>query len=156
MDPGTLVVGYGALVLRPEGPTLLAAGVLRASRGAQVPTRLGHLRRGLDDLLARLKPAVVAVEEAFAGANVQSALRVGEGRGVVLACAALGGAQVVQFSPATVKRSLVGSGSATKEQVAHMVASELGLECSPLPLDATDALALALTYVHRSRVLGRL
>jgi len=157
IDPGTLVVGYGAVVLRSEGPALLATGVLRASGKAPAATRLGSIRRDLDELIARLKPAVVVVESGFAGVNVQSALRVGEGRGVALACAAAGGAEVVELAPAAVKRSLVGNGAASKEQVARMVAAELGLDDPPRPHDATDALALALTYAHHLRVVpGRL
>lgn len=155
IDPGTLVVGYGAVVLR-DRPRLLAAGVLRAPRRADVPTRLGHLRLELDELLERLRPSVVVVEQAFTGANVQSALRIGEGRGVALSCAASRGLEIVQFPPAVAKRTVAGNGSAAKEQVAHMVAHELGLDEAPKPLDASDALALALTYVHRSRATGRL
>ncbi len=156
IDPGTQVLGYGAVVLRQDGPRLLAAGVLRAPRTADVPTRLGWLRVELDDLLDRLRPTVVVVEQAFAGKNPQSALRLGEARGVVLACAATRVAEVVQYAPAEAKRSLVGNGAADKHQVAQMVAAELGLDEPPRPEDATDALAMALTYVHRARVPGRL
>ena len=156
IDPGTQILGYGAVVLRRDGPRLLAAGVLRAPRTADIPTRLGWLRVELDDLLDRLRPAVVVVEQAFAGKNPQSALRIGEARGVVLACAATCHAEVVQYPPAVAKRSLVGNGGAGKEQVARMVAVELGLEEPPRPQDATDALALALTYVHRARIPGSL
>ncbi len=156
IDPGTQVLGYGALVLRRQGPRLLAAGVLRVPRMAETPARLGWLRVELDDLLDRLRPAVVVVEQAFAGKNPQSALRIGEARGVVLACAATRVEEVVQFTPAAAKRSLVGNGRADKEQVARMVAIELGLDEPPRPQDATDALALALTYVHRARLPGRL
>ena len=116
------------------------------------------MRRELDALLARLKPTVVAVEQAFVGVNSASALRIGEGRGVALAAAVCAGARVVQFAPAVAKRTLVGHGAADKSQVARMVAAELGLETAPTPHDVTDALALALTYVHRSRLpdtLGR-
>ncbi|MEO1699354.1 MAG: crossover junction endodeoxyribonuclease RuvC [Planctomycetota bacterium] len=151
IDPGTLVVGYGAVVQRPEGPALLAAGALRASRSADVPTRLGHLRQELDLLMERLRPTTVVVEHAYTAVNVQSALRVGEGRGVALSCAACRGAEVVQYQASQAKKALAGQGSADKERVARMVAAELGLERAPEPLDASDALALALTYVHRSR-----
>ncbi len=156
IDPGTVVLGYGALVLRPEGPRLLAAGVLRATRTAPVPTRLGHLRLGLDDLIRRLKPTVVALEEAFAASNVQSALRIGEARGLVLGCAACSGAEIEQYPPAVAKKTLTGSGSAGKEQVARMVAHELGLTEIPRPLDATDALAIALTAVHKRKLRSTL
>lgn len=155
IDPGTLVVGYGAVVRRPEGPKLLAAGVLRASRGADVPTRLGFLRQEIDLVLARLRPTVVVVEHAYSAANVQSALRIGEGRGVALSAAACHGAEIVQYQASQAKKALVGVGSADKERVARMVQAELKLETVPEPLDATDALALALTYVHHQRLAER-
>lgn len=151
IDPGTLVVGYGAVVHHPDGPRLLAAGALRASRNADVPTRLGFLMQEIRLLHERLKPSVVVVEHAYAAINVQSALRVGEGRGVALAVAAVHGAKVVQYQASQAKKSLVGVGSADKERVAMMVAAQLRLDTPPKPLDATDALALALTYVNKSR-----
>jgi len=156
IDPGTLVMGYGAVVDRKEGPVLLAAGVLRAPAKAAVPQRLGYLGGELEELLTRLKPSVVVVEEAFCGRNVQSALRIGEGRGVVLAAAARFGAEIVQYSPAVAKRSIVGNGAADKRHVARMVARELYPAEVPDSLDATDALALALTYLHHSSPLGTL
>ena len=91
------------------------------------------------------------VESAFAARNVQSALRVGEGRGVVLSCAAATGAEVVQYAPAVARKTLLGSGNASKEQTAQMVATLLQLKEPPRPLDVTDALSLALAYVQRGR-----
>ena len=81
---------------------------------------------------------------------MRSALRIGEGRGVVLASAASVGARVVEIAPAAAKKAVVGSGQADKTQVARMVEAHLGLDAGlELPLDATDALALALAAVHR-------
>ncbi len=151
IDPGTRVVGYGALVDARAGPRLLAAGVLRTPRDGDVPARLAHLRAELDALLARLRPAVVVVEQAFAARNVQSALRIGEGRGVVLACAAACGAEVVQMAPASAKKAVVGHGAADKSQVARLAALALGIEVPALPLDATDALSLALAHLQHRR-----
>jgi len=151
VDPGTLVVGYGAVRLAPRGLALLCAGVLRAERRLSAPERLGILGAGLERLMAELRPAVVVVEGAFAARNVQSALRIGEGRGVVLACAARTGARVIEIAPASAKKALVGNGAAHKLQVAGMVARLLGLASPPEPLDATDALALALSFALRSR-----
>jgi len=152
VDPGTNLVGYGAIVAAPDGPRLLAAGDIRAPRGAAIPDRLAAIQDGIGGVLRRYRPTVVVVEQAFAARNVQSALRIGEGRGVVLACAAKSGAEVVQYTPATARKTLVGNGSAGKLQVARMVATLLRLEAPPRPLDVTDALALALAYVHRSHL----
>lgn len=152
IDPGTRVVGYGALVDGPRGPRLYAAGVLRSARDADVPARLAQIRRELDELITKLAPTIVVVELAFMARNVQSALRMGEGRGVVLACAAAAGAEVVQLAPAVAKKALVGHGAADKTQVARMVARVLGVPEIELPLDATDALALALAHLQRRRL----
>lgn len=148
IDPGTRIVGWGLIELGAGGPRLVAAGALRAGTG-DLAQRLGLIRRELDSLFERHRPHVVAVEMAFAHKNVQSALRIGEGRGVVLSCAAAAGAEVHQYPPASAKKALVGHGAAHKTQVAAMVARRLGLEAPPQPLDATDALALALTHVLR-------
>jgi len=156
IDPGTVVVGYGAIVDRKSGPVLLAAGVLRAPAKQAVPQRLGYLGLELEALISRLRPSVVVVEEAFCGKSVQSALRIGEGRGVALAAAARFGAEIVQYPPAVAKRAVVGNGAADKQHVARMVARELHPAEVPDSLDATDALALALTYLHRRSPLGTL
>ena len=149
VDPGTRVVGWGALLLTASGPQLIAAGVLRPDLKLDVPGRLAAIRVGLDRLLADQRPAVVVVEQAFASRNLQSALRIGEGRGVVLSCAAATGAEVVQYPPAVAKKAIVGNGQAHKTQVAAMVARLLRLAEPPEPLDATDALALALAHLVR-------
>lgn len=151
VDPGTSVLGYGALVQRAGGPRLLAAGTIRAPRSRDVAERLGAIRSLADELLRRLRPAVVVVEKAFSARNVQSAFRIGEGRGVVLAAAACSGARVAQYAPAAAKKALVGNGQADKAQVAAMVAAELGVPDELLGLDATDALALALAHVYKER-----
>jgi crossover junction endodeoxyribonuclease RuvC len=151
IDPGTRVVGWGAVRQGPAGLELVAADVLRLQASLDLPQRLGLLRNGLDRLIAELRPAVVVVEEAFAARNPQSALRIGEGRGVVIACASVAGCAVQQYPPAVPKKTLVGNGAAHKTQVAFMVARLLGLAEPPRPLDATDALSLALTHAMRCK-----
>jgi len=147
IDPGTILVGYGAVEMTGAGPRFFEAGVVRPDRRARVPVRLGAIQRQVTLLLQRLRPAIVVVERAFAARNVQSALRIGEGRGVILACAASLGAEVVEMTPASAKRAVVGHGAADKVQVARMAAAALGLREPPRPLDASDALALALAHV---------
>ncbi len=152
IDPGTRVVGYGAVLVEPFGPRYLEAGVVQADLKAPIHERLAQIARELDLLMARLTPCMVVVEQAFAATNVQSALRIGEGRGVVLACAARTGCQIQQFPPAVAKRAVAGNGAAHKTQVAGMVRRLLGLGAIELELDATDALALALTAILRSNI----
>lgn len=151
LDPGTRVVGYGAVAVHSRGPKLFAAGVIKLTGRLEVPQRLGVILDGIEDLLEQVRPDVVVVEQAFAARNMQSALRIGEGRGVLLACAARFGAEIVQYPPAVAKKAAVGHGAADKTQVAAMIARTLGLEKAPEPLDASDALALALAWVARQR-----
>ena len=149
IDPGTLVMCYGALVLAPDGPRLLVAGTVRPRAADPVPQRLSYIRREMDDLMRACRPAHVAVERVYAGRNVQSALRIGEGRGVVLAAAAAASAEVAEIAPAEAKKAVLGNGGASKEQVAAMVRRLLDLELTDAPLDVTDALAVALALVRR-------
>ena len=125
--------------------------MVRTTKGAPIHTRLGHLRQRLDEIIAELRPGFIVVEKAFASQNLASALRIGEGRGVVLSCAAISGAEVIEYTPAEVKKALTGNGGATKELVARCVSSELNHHPSLKDLrhDATDGLALALTWARR-------
>ncbi|MFN0009284.1 MAG: crossover junction endodeoxyribonuclease RuvC [Planctomycetota bacterium] len=155
IDPGTRIVGFGAVQAHREGPRFLDAGAIHAGASSSVPERLGEIQARITQILARIRPDVVVVERAFAARNVQSALRIGEGRGVALACAAAFGAEVIELAPAVAKKALVGHGAADKSQVARMVAAVLRLKEPPRSEDATDALALALAHLFQ-RVDSRL
>ena len=150
VDPGTIRTGFG--VIRAQGSRLvpLGFGVIRAARGkdADYGSRLLSIARGLEAQLARYPVDLVALEEAFFGKSVSSALRIGEARGVVLVTAARLGLPVAQYPPATVKKSVVGDGGAAKERVQEMVKLHLGLS-GKLQADAADALAIALCHAFR-------
>lgn len=157
LDPGTRVVGFGAVVAADDGPRLLVCGAINAGARDAVPDRLARIARDVRFLLGRLRPTVVVVEKAFHAVNAQSALRLGEGRGVILAAAAEHGCRIVEYPPAVAKKALC-HGGATKAQIRAMVMTILGLAVRPEPDDASDALALALTHVHRVHLgdlLGR-
>jgi crossover junction endodeoxyribonuclease RuvC len=155
IDPGTRAMGYGALVLAPDGPRFLACGVLAPPSRAAVAARLGELQRALEELLARLRPTLVALERAFHSKNVQAAFRIGEARGLALAAAARAGIEILELAPAAAKKAVLGHGGASKEQVARMVARLLGTGPLDVPTDATDALALALASVKRRDAAAR-
>lgn len=178
VDPGTIRVGYGCLQIESraagassvgEAPiahrvsnlariarskvTLVACGLLKLGKSRDpIDARLCRLANQIRDLIVELEPRELALEEAFFGKSVQSALRVGESRGVILAEAARAGLEVHQFPPARVKRSVAGSGAATKEQVSRMVCQTLRLSGQPESEDVTDALAVGLCRIE-SRAL---
>lgn len=155
IDPGTRVAGYGALVLAPGGPRLVICGTIELPGRPALALRLGHIQDQLEQLLGKLKPAALAIESAFAGRNVQSALRIGEARGVIIASAARRGVAVSEYAPSVIKKVVTGNGQASKEQVAAMVQRHLGCAELAAPLDATDALGVALAHCQRSGLLGQ-
>lgn len=151
IDPGTRVLGYGALVVAPQGPRFLACGVVRPPPRAAVPVRLAVIQREIEELLGNLRPGLLAIERAFHAKNAQSAFRIGEARGVVLACAARVGIEIVELAPASAKKAVLGHGGASKEQIARMIPSLLQSGPLDVPSDATDALALAYACLKRQR-----
>ncbi len=132
--------------------SFVAAGVLRLGRSSDpVVDRLHRLGDEMRRLIAEFGPDELALEEAYFGKSVQSALRIGESRGVILAEAGRAGLVVSQFSPARVKRSVAGSGSASKDQVAFMVRQTLRLSTVREDPDETDALAIGLCCIESKR-----
>lgn len=153
IDPGTLVTGWAVV----EGPfgraTPLGYGTWRL-RGS-LSARLHQMSRSLAELLAQYEPDVVALERNFAGNNVQSALRLGEARGAILAAVGACTLEVAEYTPATVKLAVAGSGRATKRQVQVMVMRLLHLRREPA-VDAADALAVALCHLQNASFAQRL
>ena len=149
IDPGTRNLGWGALVLPPSGPRFCACGVLAPPPRLAAVRRLGRLLDELEELLGCLRPTHVAVEGAFAARNVRSALRLGEARGLVLAAVSRREIPITEIAPASAKKAIVGHGQASKQQVARMMATLLGIDTGGVPEDATDALALAWASAQR-------
>jgi len=148
IDPGTLRLGYG--VVEAGGGARLRyveCGVITASPRAPRAVRLVEIARGLRELVAEMRPQAVAMEEAFAGKNVQSALALGEARGVALLVAGEADLTVAGYPPATVKKNVVGHGRATKDQIAYLVQATLKLRRAPSS-DAADALAIAICHAR--------
>jgi len=151
VDPGTRRAGWG--VVESDGPRArgIAAGVVVLDAGAPLEERLLVLHRALAAVIADYAPACVAVEDLFFAEHANAALKLGHARGVVLLTAAQAGLAVSAYPPAVVKRAIGGRGQADKEQVARLVGAMLQLRTLP-PLDATDALAVALTHLSRARL----
>jgi len=152
VDPGTAVTGYG-VVERNGGPGfghLVECGVIRLSRRGPLPIRLAELYDGIAELIERHHPTHLALEDAFYHKNVRTTLVLGHARGVVLLAAEQRGVRIAEYSPARVKKTVVGAGGAPKAQVAAMVARLLRLRAAPRPADAADGVAVALTHIIRS------
>ncbi len=149
IDPGTNVAGWGVIDCDGGSSKAVAWGVVKAKRSDPVPDRLLTVCRGIEAVIEEHRPEIAAIEEAFYGKSIQSALRIGEARGAAIVVCRSAGVEVRQFAPAEVKKSVTGNGNAHKSQVATMVTSLLSLDETPEPEDATDALAVALALCHR-------
>ncbi|MGH9408820.1 MAG: crossover junction endodeoxyribonuclease RuvC [Vicinamibacterales bacterium] len=148
IDPGSERTGYGCIRSDGRSHRLVCCGSLSAGARASFAERLQAIHEGLAQLLARHRPDCVAIENIFHARNVRSALKLGHARGVALLAASSSGAEIVEYTPAEIKRAVVGFGRAEKPQVGQMVKLLLGLDAPPSPHDAADALAVAICHVH--------
>jgi len=148
VDPGTAVTGYGVVDSAAAGyGRLVECGVVRTRAVDPLPMRLQHIYDGLSEVLERLAPDVMAVEGIFYATNVRTTVVLGHARGVVLLVGAQHGLPVMEYSPAQIKKAVVGRGAAIKPQVGYMVARLLKLKSAPTPADAADGVAVALTHL---------
>ncbi len=155
VDPGSGSTGYGIIESDGSRHTAVRYGAIKTDSRIPFHKRLLKIHEGLSEILARERVDVLAVEEVFHAANVQSALKLGHARGVVLLVAAQQDIPVAEYSPLEIKSAIVGYGRAEKQQVQGMVRFLLQLPEIPTPDDAADALAVAICHSHRcSRVLG--
>lgn len=147
IDPGTAITGYGVVVRRDRGAlSLLECGVIRTSPSNGLPLRIREIFEGIQEIIQRFHPVAVSVEDVFQGKNVRSALTLGHARGAILLAAALQDITIAEYSPREIKNAVVGTGNATKEQVAYMVQRQLRLKSPPTPADAADGVAAALCH----------
>lgn len=157
VDPGTAATGYG--VVRggePGGPTLLECGVIRTSPRSSLARRVTEIFDGISDVIERHSPDAMAVEAVFYAKNVRTTVVLGHARGVVLLAGERSGLVVHEYAPKLVKKTVTGTGAATKAQVQAMVARLLRLKRAPEPADAADGVACALTCVMGAGFAGRL
>jgi len=150
IDPGSERTGYGCVETDGRRHSLIACGAISMAAGDSFPQRLARIHRELATLLASHTPDCVAVESIFHAANARSALKLGHARGVAILAAVEAGCEVVEYTPAEIKRAVVGYGRADKHQIQHMVKLLLGLTAAPAPHDAADALAAAICHVHHA------
>ncbi|HUY42000.1 MAG TPA: crossover junction endodeoxyribonuclease RuvC [Candidatus Dormibacteraeota bacterium] len=150
IDPALRVTGYGVIDGNGTRVRLIEAGVVSPKIGA-LELRLQQLYAAMVEIISQTRPNVVVIEELYTTyKSPGTAILMGHARGVLALASAQAGIPVHTIGHAHVKRALVGSGSARKEQVGAMVARMLGLRSAPSPHDVSDALALALAFHHRA------
>jgi crossover junction endodeoxyribonuclease RuvC len=162
IDPGTLRTGWGVIERRGRTLSFCAAGVLTPKGFHSLPERLRIIYAGVTEILQTYTPQVLSLEKAFVAYNVQSALRLGEARGVVLLAAVQAGVRIAEYNPTEIKTAVAGYGRAEKAQVQKAVFALLGggrppeVVGLPMSKDATDALAAAICHAQFSPVSRQL
>lgn len=146
VDPGSRLTGYGVVDVDGEALRYVASGCIRTTRGP-FTERLAGIYRGVDEVITAYAPNEFVVEEVFFARNPQSALKLGQARGVAVAVAVRADLPVSEYAVRAVKQAVVGTGGATKAQVQYMVRALLALSAEPSP-DAADALAVAICHVN--------
>jgi crossover junction endodeoxyribonuclease RuvC len=151
VDPGLGITGYGVVEGDVAAPRLLEAGAIRSGSRRELPERLVVIHNAVREIIEEFQPDALALEDLFASIHFpRSALLMAQARGTICLTAGLAGLPVWSFAPREVKNAIVGHGGASKEQVQAMVQSLFGLAERPRPHDVADALALALTGLHRA------
>ena len=149
IDPGSIVTGWGLIEIEGNRLCHVAHGTIGVSASLGQAARLSQIYRGIHDIVQQYQPAAVSLEKVFFSRNVQSALKLGQARGMALLAAAQNQIDVSEYSAAEIKVAVVGYGRATKEQVQRMVTALLCLR-GAMRADAADALAAAICHVHRA------
>ena len=154
IDPGSRMTGFGVLDFVEERPTYVASGAVKTLEG-DFPERLKSIFNAVTEIVNEYRPDIVAIESVFMQKNAGSALKLGHARSAALCATFAFEVEVFEYAPREIKQAVVGTGSATKEQVQHMVSSLLKLDRAP-QADAADALAAAICHGHQRRYHKRL
>jgi len=146
IDPGTNIMGYGAIHLVGKEIKLLGAGIISLQKIKDHPLKLKRIFEGTIELTEQFKPDELAIEAPFFGKNVQSMLKLGRAQGIAIAAALVRNIPIFEYSPKKIKHAITGNGNASKEQVAAMLQKLLLIKNLPHYLDATDALGAAMCH----------
>lgn len=155
IDPGLATVGFG--VIKKEGNNIEALdyGVIKTPANDSLPSRLLTIYNAVAHLIATYKPNAVAVEELFFNNNAKSAIKVAQARGASVLAAVRECGNIYEYTPLQIKQALTGYGRAEKSQIQYMVQHILKLKKMPSPVDAADALAVAITHTQTNQILSK-
>jgi crossover junction endodeoxyribonuclease RuvC len=154
IDPGTIIMGFGLIEVKPKGIQLIDMDVLKLPSKADAYEKLEKIHDKVSALITLYKADSFAIEAPFFGKNVQSMLKLGRAQGVAIAAAMQKGLPISEYSPKKIKQSITGNGNAGKEQVMKMLQQILSFKETPKHMDATDALAVAVChYFQQNSIL---
>ncbi len=150
IDPGTNIFGFGVIRIGPKGPQYIDMGVLDLRKEKEHFDKLARIYEEAVKLFETYRPDELAIESAFYAKNAQVIQKLGRAQGALIAAAIPRGISVAEYAPRKAKIAITGQGAASKEQVAMMICRTLNIPQTNLPLDATDALAIALCHHYQS------
>jgi len=150
IDPGTNLLGFAVIEVEGEHIEVLEIGVLHLKDKEEHTEKLKEIFLEIQAIIERYLPGELAIEAPFFGKNVQSMLKLGRAQGVAMAAGMTMGLKITEYSPKKVKQSVTGNGNASKEQVADMLCRMLPIQAGKFPLDATDALSVALCHHYQA------
>jgi crossover junction endodeoxyribonuclease RuvC len=156
IDPGSDTTGWGVIEGDGRRYCLLEYGAIRSSPRQKFPTRLLQISNAIEEVITRYRPDSCALEDGFLATNVKVTLKLGQVRGVAMLAAERASLNTFEYSPRTVKQTVVGYGNAEKHQVQEMVRVLLSLTSAPEPPDAADALAVAICHFHHAGLAERI
>jgi crossover junction endodeoxyribonuclease RuvC len=156
IDPGSETLGWGVVEGSGSKYSLVEFGVVRSNPREAFSKRLAKIFAGVNEIVTRLEPDALAIEEAFYSVNVNVAMKLGQVRGVMLLLAEQKGLTIAEYAARLVKKTVVGYGNAEKQQVGEMVRILLGMKAVPTPHDAADALAIAICHFHHHGLTEKL
>ena len=152
IDPGLVQTGFGIIKVKDNQVSLIDYGIIKPAPREALANRLLVIFNDVCDILSNYNPQIFAIEDVFYGKNVKSAMRLGQARGAAMVAAASKNMPIYEYSALKVKQSITGNGNAHKSQIQFMVKSKLQMDHNPEPMDAADALAIALCHNHQFRV----
>ena len=152
IDPGLVQTGYGIINISNNQASLIDYGIIKPQTKDSLANRLLTIFNDVCEIISSYNPQIFAIEEVFFGKNVKSAMRLGQARGASMVAAASKGISIYEYSARKVKQSITGNGNAHKTQVQYMVKAKLKMDHNPEPMDAADALAIALCHEHQFRM----
>ncbi len=152
VDPGLTQTGFGIINAGKSNPDLIDYGIVKPpGPDTKLAQRLKSIHKDIIQIIQDYNPAVIAVEEVFYGKNVKSTLLLGHARGAVLLAGAEFDLPVFEYSARKIKQAVTGNGNAHKNQVQYMVKARLNMKSAPEPIDASDALAIAVCHYQQFR-----
>ena len=151
IDPGLVQTGFGVISVNGSNFSLVDYGIIKPDTKVDLSHRLLTIHQDISSIIDDYFPNIIVIEDIFYGKNIKSALKLGQARGVAMVAAAARNLPIHEYSARKVKQAITGNGNATKEQLQFMVKAILNLDSLPSPIDASDALAIAICHCQQFR-----